>query len=89
MDGSAILCKNDPRHSEFVSLHLCDCLCASEHTDYKGAFSLPQRILCETVKDFVAKVEKAQDRTLENAVVAEAVASKVRGAHIKGLRVVY
>lgn len=42
-------------------------------------FSLPQRILCETVKDFVAKVEKAQDRTLENAVVAEAVASKVRG----------
>lgn len=37
-----------------------------------------QRILCETVKDFVAKVEKAYDRTLENAVVADAVASKVR-----------
>ena len=31
------------------------------------------------MKDFVAKVEKAQDRTLENTVVAEAVASKVRG----------
>lgn len=43
------------------------------------AISLPQRVLCETVRDFVAKVEKAQDKTLENTVVAEAVASKVRG----------
>lgn len=42
------------------------------------AISLPQRILCETVKDFVAKVEKAQDKALENTVVAEAVANKVR-----------
>lgn len=52
------------------------------------AISLPQRILCETVKDFVAKVEKAQDKTLENTVVAEAVANKVRG-HTKALEDVY
>lgn len=38
-----------------------------------------QRILCDTVKDFVAKIEKSHEKTLENAVVAEAVASKVRG----------
>lgn len=40
------------------------------------------------MKDFVAKVEKAQDKTLENTVVAEAVASKVRGTHIKGVGIV-
>lgn len=40
--------------------------------------SFLQRILCETVKDFVAKVEKTYDKTLENAVVADAVANKVR-----------
>lgn len=40
--------------------------------------SFLQRILCETVKDFVAKVEKAYEKTLENAVVADAVANKVR-----------
>ena len=39
--------------------------------------SFPQRILCETVKDFVAKVEKAYEKTLENAVAADAVANKV------------
>lgn len=39
--------------------------------------SFPQRILCETVKDIVAKVEKAFEKTLEKAVVADAVASKV------------
>lgn len=42
--------------------------------------SFPQRILCETVKDFVAKVEKAYEKTLENAVAADAVASKVSGS---------
>lgn len=52
------------------------------------AISLPQRILCETVRDFVAKVEKAQEKTLENTVVAEAVASKVRG-HTGGMGDVY
>jgi hypothetical protein len=54
----------------------------SEHVGFLSllncAISLPWRILCETVKDFVAKVEKAYDKSLENAVVAEAVASKVR-----------
>lgn len=41
--------------------------------------SFAQRILCETVKDFVAKVEKAHEKTLEKAVAADAVANKVSG----------
>lgn len=41
--------------------------------------SFLQRVLCETVKDFVAKVEKAHEKTLEKAVAADAVANKVSG----------
>ncbi|XP_016780739.1 diacylglycerol kinase eta isoform X6 [Pan troglodytes] len=42
----------------------------------RASTKMLDRTLCETVKDFVAKVEKTYDKTLENAVVADAVASK-------------
>lgn len=62
-------------YEDSVANHLTKILNSDEHAVVVSS----AKILCETVKDFVAKVEKAQDRTLENTVVAEAVASKVRG----------
>uniref|UniRef100_A0A8C6WDT7 Diacylglycerol kinase n=1 Tax=Nannospalax galili TaxID=1026970 RepID=A0A8C6WDT7_NANGA len=59
-------------YEDSVANHLTKILNSDEHAVVISS----AQILCETVKDFVAKVEKAYDKTLENAVVAEAVASK-------------
>lgn len=40
--------------------------------------SFPPRVLCETIRDFIAKIEKACDRSLENTVETDTLASKVR-----------
>ncbi|XP_062957776.1 diacylglycerol kinase eta isoform X4 [Cynocephalus volans] len=59
-------------YEDSVANHLTKILNSDEHAVVISS----AQILCETVKDFVAKVEKAYDKTLENAVVADAVASK-------------
>lgn len=59
-------------YEDSVANHLTKILNSDEHAVVISS----AKILCETVKDFVAKVEKAQDKTLENTVVAEAVANK-------------
>ncbi|VTJ74678.1 Hypothetical predicted protein [Marmota monax] len=59
-------------YEDSVAAHLTKILNSDEQTVIVSS----AKILCETVKDFVAKVEKAYDRSLENAVVADAVASK-------------
>ncbi|XP_066090170.1 diacylglycerol kinase eta isoform X3 [Saccopteryx bilineata] len=59
-------------YEDSVAAHLTKILNSDEH----AVIISSAKILCETVKDFVAKVEKAYERTLENAVVADAVASK-------------
>lgn len=43
-----------------------------------SAFSLPSRVLCETVKDFVAKVGKAYEKSAENAEECDSMSLKVR-----------
>lgn len=55
-----------------VAAHLTKILNSDEHAVVISS----AKILCETVKDIVAKVEKAYEKTLEKAVVADAVASK-------------
>ncbi|XP_016013638.2 diacylglycerol kinase eta isoform X2 [Rousettus aegyptiacus] len=55
-----------------VATHLSKIL----NSDERAVVIASAKILCETVKDFVAKVEKAYEKTLENAVVADAVANK-------------
>ncbi|XP_008567423.1 PREDICTED: diacylglycerol kinase eta [Galeopterus variegatus] len=57
-------------YEDSVANHLTKILNSDEHAVVISS----AQILCETVKDFVAKVEKAYDKTLENAVVADAVA---------------
>ncbi|ERE91553.1 diacylglycerol kinase eta-like protein [Cricetulus griseus] len=59
-------------YEDSVSNHLTKIL----NSDEQAVILSSAKILCETVKDFVAKVEKAQDKALENTVVAEAVANK-------------
>ncbi|KAM5288056.1 diacylglycerol kinase eta [Ctenodactylus gundi] len=59
-------------YEDSVATHLTTILSSDE----RAVVISSAKILCETVKDFVAKVEKAYDKTLENAVVAEAVATK-------------
>ncbi|EHB06204.1 Diacylglycerol kinase eta [Heterocephalus glaber] len=59
-------------YEDSVTTHLSKILNSDEHAVVISS----AKILCETVKDFVAKVEKAYDKTFENAVVAEAVATK-------------
>ncbi|XP_012503680.1 PREDICTED: diacylglycerol kinase eta [Propithecus coquereli] len=59
-------------YEDSVATHLTKILNSDEH----AVVTSSAKTLCETVKDFVAKVEKAYDKTLENAVVADAVASK-------------
>ncbi|XP_045695131.1 diacylglycerol kinase eta isoform X4 [Phyllostomus hastatus] len=59
-------------YEDSVAAHLTKILNSDEHAVVRSS----AKILCETVKDFVAKVEKAYEKTLENAVVADAVASK-------------
>ncbi|KAM7321274.1 hypothetical protein ACRRTK_019366 [Alexandromys fortis] len=59
-------------YEDSVANHLSKILNSDEHAVVISS----AKVLCETVRDFVAKVEKAQDKTLENTVVAEAVASK-------------
>uniref|UniRef100_A0A8C5XJM9 Diacylglycerol kinase n=1 Tax=Microcebus murinus TaxID=30608 RepID=A0A8C5XJM9_MICMU len=59
-------------YEDSVATHLTKILNSDEHAVVISS----AKTLCETVKDFVAKVEKAYDKTLENAVVADAVASK-------------
>jgi len=63
-------------YEDSVAAHLTKILNSDEHAVVISS----AKILCETVKDFVAKVEKAYEKTLENAVAADAVASKVRGS---------
>ena len=38
----------------------------------------PHRVLCETVKDFVARVGKAYEKTTESSEESEVMAKKVR-----------
>lgn len=59
-------------YEDSVAAHLTKIL----NSDEDAVVISSAKILCETVKDFVAKVEKAHEKTLENAVVADAVASK-------------
>ncbi|ELK10028.1 Diacylglycerol kinase eta, partial [Pteropus alecto] len=59
-------------YEDSVATHLSKILNSDEH----AVVIASAKILCETVKDFVAKVEKAYEKTLENAVVADAVANK-------------
>ncbi|XP_016780737.2 diacylglycerol kinase eta isoform X4 [Pan troglodytes] len=59
-------------YEDSVATHLTKILSSDEHAVVISS----AKTLCETVKDFVAKVEKTYDKTLENAVVADAVASK-------------
>ncbi|XP_036916129.1 diacylglycerol kinase eta isoform X6 [Sturnira hondurensis] len=59
-------------YEDSVAAHLTKILNSDEHAVVRSS----AKILCETVKDFVAKVEKAYEKTLENTVVADAVASK-------------
>ncbi|XP_004405374.1 PREDICTED: diacylglycerol kinase eta isoform X2 [Odobenus rosmarus divergens] len=59
-------------YEDSVAAHLTKILNSDEHAVVISS----AKILCETVKDFVAKVEKAYEKTLENAVAADAVASK-------------
>lgn len=44
------------------------------------------RILCETVKDFVAKIGKTYEKPVENAEKADAMAIKVRLWLCSGLK---
>uniref|UniRef100_A0A8D0WKG8 Diacylglycerol kinase n=1 Tax=Sus scrofa TaxID=9823 RepID=A0A8D0WKG8_PIG len=59
-------------YEDSVAAHLTKILNSDEHAVVISS----AKILCETVKDFVAKVEKAHEKTLDKAVVADAVASK-------------
>uniref|UniRef100_A0ABI7Y650 Diacylglycerol kinase n=1 Tax=Felis catus TaxID=9685 RepID=A0ABI7Y650_FELCA len=59
-------------YEDSVAAHLTKILNSDEHAVVISS----AKILCETVKDFVAKVEKAYEKTLENAVAADAVANK-------------
>ncbi|XP_054989306.1 diacylglycerol kinase eta isoform X2 [Sorex araneus] len=59
-------------YEDSVAAHLTKIINSDEHAVVLSS----AKILCDTVKDFVAKVEKSHEKTLENAVVAEAVASK-------------
>uniref|UniRef100_A0A8D1LLC6 Diacylglycerol kinase n=1 Tax=Sus scrofa TaxID=9823 RepID=A0A8D1LLC6_PIG len=59
-------------YEDSVAAHLTQILNSDEHAVVISS----AKILCETVKDFVAKVEKAHEKTLDKAVVADAVASK-------------
>nr|XP_045001743.1 diacylglycerol kinase eta isoform X5 [Jaculus jaculus] len=59
-------------YEDSVASHLTKIL----NSDEDAVVISSAKILCETVKDFVAKVEKTYNRTLENEVVAESVASK-------------
>ncbi|XP_003790393.1 diacylglycerol kinase eta isoform X1 [Otolemur garnettii] len=59
-------------YEDSVATHLTKII----NSDERAVVISSAKTLCETVKDFVAKVEKSYDRTLENAVVANAVANK-------------
>lgn len=59
-------------YEDSVAAHLTKILNSDEHAVVISS----AKILCETVKDFVAKVEKAYEKTLENTVAADAMASK-------------
>ncbi|XP_057563867.1 diacylglycerol kinase eta isoform X6 [Hippopotamus amphibius kiboko] len=59
-------------YEDSVAAHLTKILNSDEHAVVISS----AKILCETVKDFVAKVEKAHEKTLEKAVAADAVANK-------------
>lgn len=45
---------------------------------WKGLRVRPRRVLCETVKDFVARVGKAYEKTTEGSEESEVMAKKVR-----------
>ncbi|XP_006155562.1 diacylglycerol kinase eta, partial [Tupaia chinensis] len=59
-------------NEDSVATHLTKILNSDEH----AVIISSAKVLCDTVKDFVAKVEKTYDKTLENTVVADAVATK-------------
>ncbi|XP_060144258.1 diacylglycerol kinase eta isoform X3 [Globicephala melas] len=59
-------------YEDSVAAHLTKILNSDEHAVVISS----AKVLCETVKDFVAKVEKAHEKTLERAVAADAVANK-------------
>uniref|UniRef100_G3TXT4 Diacylglycerol kinase n=1 Tax=Loxodonta africana TaxID=9785 RepID=G3TXT4_LOXAF len=59
-------------YEDSVATHLKTILNTDEHAVIVSAAN----ILCETIKDFVAKVEKEYGKTLENPVEADAMASK-------------
>ncbi|XP_026971974.1 diacylglycerol kinase eta isoform X2 [Sagmatias obliquidens] len=59
-------------YEDSVAAHLTKILNSDEHAVVISS----AKVLCETVKDFVAKVEKAHEKTLERAVAADAVANR-------------
>ncbi|KAM6178210.1 diacylglycerol kinase eta [Rhynchocyon petersi] len=59
-------------YEESVATHLKTILSTDEHSVVTSSAN----ILCETVKDFVAKIEKDYGKTLENSNEADAMASK-------------
>ncbi|XP_053419274.1 diacylglycerol kinase eta isoform X1 [Nycticebus coucang] len=59
-------------YEDSVATHLTKII----NSDERAVVISSAKTLCETVKDFVAKIEKSYDKTLENAVVADAVANK-------------
>ncbi|XP_033292620.1 diacylglycerol kinase eta isoform X3 [Orcinus orca] len=59
-------------YEDSVAAHLTKILNSDEHAVVISS----AKVLCETVKDFVAKVEKAHEKTLERAVAADAMANK-------------
>ncbi|XP_077014467.1 diacylglycerol kinase eta isoform X2 [Tamandua tetradactyla] len=59
-------------YEDSVATHLSTILNSDEYAVVRSS----AKILCETVKDIVAKVEKAYEKTMENTVVTDALASK-------------
>ncbi|XP_006837673.1 PREDICTED: diacylglycerol kinase eta isoform X2 [Chrysochloris asiatica] len=59
-------------YEDSVATHLKTILSTDEHSVVVSSVN----ILCETVKDFVAKIEKEYGKTLENSVDADTMASK-------------
>lgn len=53
---------------------MCVCVCVMCVLMYVFVF----RVLCETVKDFVAKVGRAYEKNTENSEESETMAKKVR-----------
>ncbi|XP_040847283.1 diacylglycerol kinase eta isoform X2 [Ochotona curzoniae] len=59
-------------YEDSVTNHLTKIVNAGEH----AVVIASTKVLCETIRDFIAKIEKACDRSLENTVETDTLASK-------------